>query len=54
MKDKLRVMQEEVDKEYAENGFSDELLEKQVEINQLRHEHGIVDEDKLVYKEFSQ
>lgn len=54
MKEKIAKMQAEVDKEYAEKGYSDELLEKQVKINELRHEHDICDESKIVYDKFVQ
>ena len=35
-------------------GLTDELLDKQVEINKRRHELDISDKDKLVYEDFVQ
>lgn len=50
----LKNKQREVDKQYAREGLSDEVLEKQVEINTLRRELNIPDEVNLVYKNFVQ
>ena len=54
MKAKLAQMQEEVDKQFLENGLTDEILDKQLEINKLRHEHDISDERNRVYKNYVQ
>lgn len=50
----LRNQQRTVDKKYAEDGLTDEVLDKQIEINRLRHEHDIVDESERVYEDFVQ
>ena len=50
----LNRKQAEVDKLHERFGFTDEVLEKQVKINKARRKHDIPDENKLVYKEFSQ
>lgn len=44
----VKNRQRKVNKEFKENGLSDELLEEQISINQLKHEYDIVlDEDKI-------
>ena len=44
----VKNRQRKVNKDFKENGLSDELLEEQIPINQLKHEHDIVlDEDKI-------
>lgn len=48
MEEKLAKMQKEVDKLYDENGLTDEVLDKQIEINKLRHEHDISDKTNRV------
>lgn len=50
----VKNRQRKVNKDFKENGLSDELLEEQISINQLKHEHDIVlDEDKI-YENFIQ
>ena len=51
---KLNYMQKKVNKEYEEKGFNDDILEKQIQINQKRHELNIVDPNELIYNEFVQ
>jgi len=48
MEEKLAKMQKEVDKLYDENGLTDEVLDKQIEINKLRHKHDISDKTNRV------
>lgn len=44
----VKNRQRKINKDFKENGLSDELLEEQISINQLKHEHDIVlDEDKI-------
>ncbi|WP_296882085.1 hypothetical protein [uncultured Methanobrevibacter sp.] len=50
----LNRKQSKVDALYAEVGFTDEVLEKQVEINKARNKHDIPDESKVVYEDFVQ
>lgn len=40
---KLNRMQDKVNKEYDEKGFTDEILEKQIKINKKRHKLNISD-----------
>ena len=47
-------MQELAEELYEENGLTDEVLDLQLQINKLRHEHNISDEKKRVYKQFVQ
>lgn len=50
----VKNRQRKVNKDFKENGLSDELLEEQISINQLKHEYDIVlDEDKI-YENFIQ
>ena len=49
--------QRALEKEYKKEGGgepSDELLEKQVELNQLRHKHNISDRSKRVHDNYVQ
>ena len=50
----VRNRQRKLNKDLKENGLSDVLLEEQISINKLKHEHDIVlDEDKI-YENFVQ
>jgi hypothetical protein len=54
MEEHLKRKQEEVDKLYEEYGLTDEVLEKQIAVNELRHAHDIPDKSERVYKEYVQ
>ena len=54
MKVKLETMQELADELYDEFGLNDEVLDLQLKINALRHEHNISDEKNRIYKNFVQ
>ena len=54
VKASLENRQKELNKKYEEQGLTDEILEEQIKINQLRHEHDIPDEEKMIYKEYVQ
>ena len=54
MEKHLAKKQQEVDKLYAENGLTDEVLDKQIAINKLRHAHDIPDESEKVYGDYVQ
>lgn len=43
----LRNRQRKINKKYAEEGLTDEILNEQVKINKERHEYDIVDETEL-------
>ena len=47
MKEELKKKQEIVNELYASEGLSDEVLDLQLEINKLRHEHDLVDESEI-------
>ena len=50
----IKNRQRKVNKQFKEEGLTDELLEEQISINKLKHEHNIVlDEDKI-FDEFIQ
>lgn len=53
-KTNLRNKQREVDKLYENEGFTDEVLEKQIQINKERHEHDLPDENDFVYEKYVQ
>lgn len=43
MEEHLKKKQEEVNQLYEEYGLTDEVLDKQIAINKLRHAHDITD-----------
>lgn len=50
----LNRRQKKLDELFEEEGFTDDVLEKQVEINIKRHELDIPDKSKLVNENFVQ
>ena len=50
----LKNRQRVIDKKYKKEGLTDEILEKQVELNQLRHELDISDSSKKLYDNYVQ
>ena len=48
MEEHLAKKQKEVDKLYEEHGLTDEVLDRQIEINKLRHAHDISDKTNRV------
>ena len=50
----LNRRQADLNREYERYGFTDEVLEKQVAINEARHKYDIPDESKIVYENFVQ
>lgn len=54
LKSDIELRQEALNKKYAEEGLTDEILDEQIKLNQLRHEHDIVDESELIYENFVQ
>ena len=54
MEEHLSKKQKEVDELYKKEGLTDEVLDKQIAINKLRHAHDITDESELVYENFVQ
>ena len=54
MEEHLKRKQEEVDKLYEEYGLTDEVLDKQIAINKLRHAHDIPDESEKVHEDYVQ
>ena len=50
----VKNRQRKVNKDFKENGLSDELLEEQISINQLKHEHDIVLKEDKIYEDYVQ
>lgn len=50
LKNKQRV----VDKKLEEEGLTDEVLDKQLEINKLRNESDIPDKNSIIHEEYVQ
>lgn len=50
LKNKQRV----VEKQFEAEGLTDEVFEKQLEINRERHEHDISDSSKKVFEDYVQ
>ena len=46
--------QEKVTKLLEKDGFTDEVLERQVAINKKRAKHGIIDESKIIQDRYVQ
>ena len=54
LKSDIELRQEALNKKYAEEGLTDEILDEQVKLNKLRHEHDIPDDNEKVYEDFVQ
>ncbi|WP_296796144.1 hypothetical protein [uncultured Methanobrevibacter sp.] len=54
MEVQLRNEQRVLNRKYEKEGLTDEILDKQIEINKRRHELDIADESKRVYGNFVQ
>ena len=54
MQNKLKELQEKVDKIYETEGLTDTVLDLQLEINALRNEHDIPDDNEKTYKDWVQ
>ena len=50
----VKNKQRSIDKRYEKEGFSNALLEEQIEVNKIRNEFNITDEKEIVYEEFVQ
>ena len=50
----VKNRQRKVNKDFKENGLSDELLEEQISINQLKHEQDIVLDEEKIHENFIQ
>lgn len=46
--------QKKIEAKIEKEGLTDELLERQVKLNQKRNKHNISDKSKRIYKEFVQ
>lgn len=54
MENQLNEKQKIINKKYAEEGLTDEVLELQLEVNQLRNKYNITDPEQRVYGRFVQ
>lgn len=54
LKKELRERQLKINELYEQQGLTDEVLDKQVEVNSLRHEYDIVDESQIIFHGFVQ
>lgn len=54
MESELKQRQESLNQEYEKKGLTDEVLDKQIEINKLRAKHDIQDQNETIYKEYVQ
>ena len=48
---RCKVEQEKINKELADRGMSETVLQKQIRLNSMRHEMNIADENEIIYKE---
>ena len=46
--------QRSINKQYQKEGLTDDVLRKQVELNQQRHKHNIPDSHHKIFKEYVQ
>ena len=54
MKVELETMQELCNELYEKDGLTDEVLDLQLQINKLRHEHDVTDKNSKIYKNYVQ
>lgn len=54
MEEHLAKKQKEVNELFKRDGLTDEVLDKQIAINKLRHAHDIVDESEKVHEDYVQ
>lgn len=50
----LKNKQRQINKQYKKEGLTDDVLRKQVELNQQKHEHDISDDSKRIYDKYVQ
>lgn len=50
----LDTLQEELNKKYETEGLTDEILEKQLHINEVRHKENIPDTNETIHKQYVQ
>lgn len=50
----LDYQQKKLNKEYKKYGLSDEVLDKQIEINKKRHKYNISDKNERIYENWVQ
>ena len=50
----IKNLQRQVDKDYEKEGLTDEVLDKQLEVNKLRRKHNISDESNRLHETYVQ
>lgn len=50
----IKNKQRTINKKYDKEGLTDDVLDAQVELNQLRHEHDIPDSSKKIHENYVQ
>ena len=50
----IKNLQRNINKRIEKEGLSDELLNKQVEVNEMRHKYNISDESQRIHEEYVQ
>ena len=54
LREELNQKQEEINKEFVEKGLTDEIIQRQIEINKLRNANDIPDTCEFVYEDYVQ
>ena len=50
----IKNLQRYIDEKYEKEGLTDEVLDKQLEVNKLRHKHNISDGSNRLHKNYVQ
>ena len=50
----LNQKQEKINQLYQEEGLTDRVLDKQIELNTIRHQENISDNNQKIYKKYKQ
>ena len=51
---KLDAMQQKLNTIYEQDGLTDQVLDLQLEINTIRHQHNIPDTNETIHKQYVQ
>ena len=51
LREELNQLQDEIDEQYENEGLTDEVLDKQIQLNTMRHDMDVSDERKIVNKD---
>lgn len=50
----IKNRQKRLNQKYEQEGLTDEILDKQIELNKLRNKYDITDETEKIYEDFVQ